>query len=77
MSERRIPSTQNRSRDTLRDLEERIYRLENGGATAGLISFGDAIQVGDVEIRVTDAGGQNRNLVFRNVLTGATSTINL
>ncbi len=77
MSDRRLSPTGDRLRDQLRRLEERIYRLENGGATAGRLSFDTAIQISDVEIQVSDAGGDSRTVTFRNVLTGTISTINL
>jgi hypothetical protein len=79
LSFRDLPVTEDALLDLLRSLDDRIYRLENGGAIAGQISLGPVITIGDgdVEIKVVDTGGTGRNVVFRNTLSGATYTITL
>lgn len=62
-------------RDVLRATEDRITRLETGLNYTGLVSFGNAIQIGDVKITVSNTGGDNRTVTFLNVLNGLTSTI--
>lgn len=76
-SYRDLPAGGGELRALLRDISDRLERLENGGATAGIVSFGPVILIGDVRIRIEDAGGDSREVVFENVLTGATSTITL
>lgn len=77
MSDRRIPTSDQRLAKFLQDLSDRLYRLENGGAIAGVVSFGSQIRIGGVEITIEDAGGGALNVVFTNLQTGATSVINL
>jgi hypothetical protein len=81
MSDRRVSATDERMRDLLRDVLERLYRLENGGAIAGRVSFGSEIEIGGdiggVEITVSDIGGGGKTVTFRNMTTGSTFTINL
>ena len=67
MSERRIPTSDDRAASLLKSLSDRIYRLENGGALRGLVSFDSTVQIGDVRISVVNTGGLNRNVVFQEV----------
>lgn len=77
MSFRDIPIEGEEMAQLLRDMLDRLDRLENGGAIAGIVSFGRVIQVGDVRVSVVDTVGNNRDLVFENVLTGTSFTITL
>lgn len=61
--------------DMLRAINDRLQRLEQGGAIAGRISFGPVIQIGDIQITIIDGAGTHRTIEFRNLLSGATSTI--
>lgn len=77
MSYRDIPVEGEEMAGLLREILDRLERLENGGATAGIVSFGRVIQIGDVRVTVVPTTGDDRDLVFENVLTGASSTISL
>lgn len=77
MSDRRLSDSQNRARDWQRNIEERLNRLENGGAIAGNIGLASKITVGTVQIEVVDLGGGSVDLVFTNLVTGSTSTVAL
>ena len=77
MSYRSIPSQGEELKRFLQELSDRVQRLDEGGALAGQISLNSVIQIGDVLVSVTDAGGTSRNLVFTNTLSGASYTINL
>lgn len=78
MSYRNVPTEQNAMRDLLREMLDRLDSLERGGAYEGIISFGPRMQIGDVDVSVIPNPANlpnGRLLVFRNVLTGVTSTI--
>lgn len=89
MSDRRTSSETTRMRDLLRDFEDRLQRLEGGGALAGHVSFGSVLDIGadltaggtgGVEIEVTpypDEFSAGRRITFTNMLTGSTSVIDL
>lgn len=77
MSYRDQPTTEQRLEAWMREVNDRLYKLENGGATAGRISFGDTIVIGTVQVQVVPGVGLAVDLVFTNLLTGATSTIPL
>jgi hypothetical protein len=75
VSFRQVPTDDTAMKAFLTDLVDRLIRLENGGAIAGQVSFGPVIQIGDVLITITKGVGTHRNVVFKNVLSGTTSTI--
>lgn len=75
MSDRRIAVGSTALADTLRDILDRLDRIDQGGAIAGRISFGPVIQIGDVQISILTGVGTQRTVEFRNLLSGATSTI--
>ncbi len=81
MSFRKVPVPQTRARDQLRDIEDRLAKLERGGATAGQASFGPSIIIGGaalaVSVVVADTGGGGKTVTFKNLATGSTSVINL
>lgn len=77
MSDRRLSESKNRARDWQREIEERLYRLENGGAIAGNIGLAAKLTIGTVQVEVVDLGGGSVDLVFTNLATGSTSTVNL
>jgi len=83
MSDRRTSDSDNIARDWMRRVEDRLDRLENGGAIAGVVSFdtgielGGELTLGGVRIDITDTGGGSREVVFTNLVTGSTSTIPL
>lgn len=77
MSFRDIPVEGDEMAGLLREILDRLDRLENGGAVAGIVSFGPVLLIGDVSVSVVNSGGLNRNLIFKNVLTGASSTVTL
>ena len=77
MSDRRVARENDRATEWMKQVEQRLWRLENGGATAGIISVGNTFIIGNVQIQVVDAGGENVDLVFTNLTTGATSTTHL
>jgi hypothetical protein len=60
----------------LRRINDRLERLEKGGLTQGLVSFKE-VQIGDVLIQCVTTGPTSRDLVFTNILSGATDTITL
>lgn len=75
---RTIPTSDSAFKELLQEILDRIYRIENSGPIAGVVSFSaDGIQIGDVSISVVDTGSNNRDVVLRNTLTGATDTIHL
>jgi predicted deacylase len=75
MAYRDIPVQGDELKQMLREIGDRLERLETGGAISGQVSFGDAIQIGDVLITILDTGSNGRTVQFENVLTGATDTI--
>jgi hypothetical protein len=83
MSDRRTSDSDNIARDWMRRVEDRLERLENGGAVSGLISFDGAIDLGGdlsgggVRFDVIDTGGGGREVVLTNLVSGSTSTIAL
>lgn len=77
LSFRDIPVEGEEMAQLLREIIDRLEALENGGAIRGIVSFGPVIQVGDVRVRVVQTTGDNRDLEFENVLTGASFTITL
>lgn len=77
MSFRKIPTNIEGIIPLLREMLDRIENFESGRIFAGgKVSF-NAIQVGDVEITVSDGTGSQRVLHFRNVLTGVEQTFTL
>jgi hypothetical protein len=66
---------------TLRDIEDRLRKIEAGTTLTGRVSFGNTIFLagGEVQVTVTPRPGHvnGRLVVFTNTLTGATSTITL
>jgi hypothetical protein len=78
MSFRRVPGDDDRLVAWIQATEDRLSRLENGGPTAGELSFGDVISVGDVEISVLHVPGSlARTVTFRNKETASTFVITL
>lgn len=77
MSDRRLPSSKDAGVSLLRDLLDRVERLEKGSNLLGLVSFGPAIRVGDVLITIVNGVGNDRKVQFKNVITGSTSVIDL
>lgn len=77
VSDRRLSDSANRARDWQRRIEERLYRLENGGAIAGNIGLDSKFTIGTVQVEVVDLGGGSVNLVFTNLVTGSKNTISL
>lgn len=83
MSDRRMSDSGNVARDWMREVEDRLDRLENGGAIAGRVSFdseivlGGDVAGGGVLVQVVDAGGGARDVIFTNLSTGSTDTISL
>jgi hypothetical protein len=80
VSYRKNPISEQALAELLRNYEDRIGRLEQGGATAGEISLGEKIHIGgnlDVEVVVADTGGNHRTVTFRNPLNGVTHVITL
>lgn len=60
----------------LRDMKDQIEKLEKGAVLLGQVSVASII-IGGITVTVTDAGGDHRDVTFRNPLNGATSTIHL
>lgn len=77
MSFRSIPAEGDEAAHLFREILRRLDAIENGSAIAGQVSFGPTIQIGDVLVEITNGVGTHRNIVFTNVLSGATSTITL
>lgn len=77
MSDRRVPTQDQALASILREILDRLHKVENGGAIAGQVSFGEKIQIGDVLVSVTHGAGTARNVVFTNVLSGTSFTIPL
>lgn len=75
MSYRILPGSDDEALALLRDIDRRLSALENGGALRGQVSFDPVIQIGDVLISILDGVGTHRTVQFKNVLSGATSTI--
>lgn len=75
MSFRNLAESDSEAKHLLRDMERRIEALEGGGAIRGQVSFDDAIQIGDVLITILKGPGTTRTIQYKNVLSGATSTI--
>lgn len=61
----------------LHDIHDRIYRLENGGALRGEVSFEKVIRIGNLQLEAVDDGPDRVNVVLTNVRTGSTVTIPL
>jgi glyoxylase-like metal-dependent hydrolase (beta-lactamase superfamily II) len=61
----------------VREVRDRLTALETGGGIRGVVSFGDTIQIGDVEVTVKPGGGHPDGLVItvRNLKTGETSRL--
>jgi hypothetical protein len=76
VSDRRLDTLNDAGVALLRRFQDRLERLEKGGNLAGLVSF-DEIQIGDVLIQCVTTGPTSRDLVFTNILSGATDTITL
>lgn len=77
MSDRRTPESNDWLTAALKRIEDRLWRLENGGATAGVLSLGDTIYIGTVQIQVVETGPTSANLVFTNIQSGASYSISL
>jgi len=81
MSDRRLSAVDDILRQLLREIHDRLDRLEHQGSLAGAVSFGSQIEiggdVGGVLIEVVDTGGGGRNVVFTNLSNGASYTITL
>lgn len=75
MSYRTIGPEDDELKQMLRKFEQRISALEGGGAIRGQVSFDSAIQIGDVLVTILDGVGTHRTVQFKNLLSGATSTI--
>lgn len=73
MSYRGIPSSRDAGVSFFRSILDRLYRLET--APAGV--FDTEIKIADVKITVVPGAGTARNVVFTNVLSGASYTIPL
>lgn len=70
------------SRDAVvRKLADRVSKQEKGAQLAGRASFGSRIRLGGkdlpVDVEVVPLGGGSVQIIFRNIATGAESTINL
>lgn len=82
MSDRRRPSQQTAGRDMLRDINQRIDRLERQQASLqrGQVSNGVVQLIGNGAVKITVAKSgveEGRIVTFENTLTGSTVTIDL
>lgn len=77
MSQRNMATDNDRAVHMLRELHERVGRLEAGGAIRGEISLDDKIHIGGAQVEVRPADGDDLEIVFTNPTTGATHTISL
>lgn len=81
MSDRRLATSDEVLKQWMRQVDDRLDRLEHQGALAGVVSFGSVIEiggdVGGVLIEVIDTGSGNRDVVFTNQSNGLTYTISL
>ena len=81
MSDRRLHAVDDVMRQLLREISDRLDRLEHQGSVAGTVSFGSQIEiggdVGGILIEVVDTGGGGRDVVFTNQSNGASYTITL
>lgn len=75
MSDRRTPILDEALAQWMRDIEDRLRRAEQGAMFAGHVSFGPSIQIGDIQVTILKAVGTHRTIEFKNLLSGATSTI--
>lgn len=76
MSQRRIPTADDAMAALLREILDRLDGVESLKAFAGLVSFGNTIQVGGVQIIVSGGTGA-KTVTFKNLDTGATHVITL
>jgi hypothetical protein len=74
VSFRVLPNTDEEAKGLLREILDRLDRLENGGAIAGRVSFGPVIQIGDVLVTAATDG---TSLTLTNVLTGDTRVLTI
>jgi hypothetical protein len=81
MSDRRTASSEEVMMAWMRDISDRVDRLEHGGAIAGAVSFGSVIEIGGdiggVLIEVIDTGGGGRDVIFTNQTNGTSYAISL
>lgn len=77
MSDRRRPTDREATSAWIRDVADRLEKLENGTGLVGPVSLSSGITIGGIEITVLPTTGDGRKIVFTNPLTGATSTITL
>lgn len=77
MSDRNLSASDKKMRDLLRDMTDRVNRLENGGALRGRVGFGEKITLADVEVAVVDTGNNSRKVIFTNLKTGSSNEIPL
>lgn len=74
-SYRNIPTSKEALQKLLKEMLDRIERLEKGSGLQGIVSFGPVVQIGDIRLSVTNGAGNARNLVATNVKTGTSATI--
>jgi hypothetical protein len=81
MSDRRLSTQNDTLRQLLREIHDRIDRLEHQGSLEGPVSFGSRLEIGGemggVLIEVVATSGTGRNVVFTNQSNGLTYTITL
>lgn len=61
----------------LRDIRDRLEKIEGGLGWNGPVSLPQKLTIGQIEVEVQATTGDGRKLVFTNPLTGATYTITL
>lgn len=81
MSERRLSIEGTRQQQWMREVMDRLDRIEHQANLAGAISFSSSIEVGGdiggVTVEVIDTGGNHRDLVFTNTQNGVSHTVSL
>lgn len=77
MSYRGSPGSDRELVTWIREVNERLEKLEQGGGHSGVVSFGDTIQIGNMELTVLSGGGTDHGLIveLRNLTTGSTTRL--
>lgn len=71
---RRVPTSDDAAVKLFQDIEDRLTRLESGGAIRGNISLSKEHRLYDVQVEVIDIGGGHREVRYTSP-AGVTSTI--
>lgn len=77
---RKLSPSAHVARDQMREVLDRLARLEKGGAVSGRVSFGTTVRFGGedgVDVTVSGAAGGAKTVTFLNVATGSTFDIPL